>query len=1059
MGPEHETHTSSPSAVAPDAAAGPIDDADGGASLQFGNPSRYRIIAEHGHGGLGRVWRAHDRGLGRDVAIKELLSRGVISEIRFVREALITARLEHPGIVPIHEAGRRDDGTPYYAMKLVSGRPLRDLIEERKTVAERITLLHHVIAVADAIAYAHGRRIIHRDLKPANIIVGDFGETVVIDWGLAKELSDPDDATQSHGGPLGTPDEDVTSAGSVLGTPIYMAPEQERGEPVDQRADVFAIGAMLWELCALPRVPPYDLRHRHRLLQRAGIDWDLMAIIDKAIEPDPARRYPDAGALAADLKAFKAGARIAARSYSLPAMIAHWTRRHRAIALAAMAFLILLVGSVVALAVLYDSSRKNAAVAQDRLVQSHEEQGRRLLLEGEYLRALPYLSEAYTEGDRSISLRFLLARAERLAGQHQATHTHSGFARAAAFRPDGRHVISAAENGEAAVWDAASGDVIARLPAMPEQGPRVRRYPKVSPDGRFAALPRSDGVALWDGTSTHIVGPPSPERIALSSDGRWLAVTAGGELSVWNVASGVRAWTLPSTPKAIQLGWCGDAVLLLGMDQQLRILEPVGARSLPIDGVVGTFAVGPSGQIAVTVDEAVELWHVAGQRRARFPGHGDVTTIALSPDATHLAIGRSTGMIQLYDTTTMAKIEELMGHHGRVSGLAFSEDGSQLASDGSDLTVRTWRVSDGHGVAVLRILRDMPVPGSLRFDAAGQRLVEAASASVRVLAAGDSDAALTIDAREALRAGQFLDEGRSFGASSKGVFQIWSVDSGARRARLEGLPGSMVRVSPDGAKLVAFDENRALTIEIRDVSSDGVIGRLHGHGRLTRAAFDRTGTRIVTGSDQGLVELWDLSGNRLTALPGATSNVATIAFSPDGRQVASGEFAGIVRLWDIASGRAMQVHEIKAIVHAVAFDPAGNRVLAGSADGMLRIWNTSTGELLRSFEHPGEIQAVAIDASGAFAASAARDGTVSVWDAATAALLTEFHHAAWATDVTFSPAGDRLLSTSDDHHAVIWHLDAESRAPEVVAAFVRCHAPYRLVDGRLDVATLSCDRK
>ncbi len=153
------------------------------------DPRRYEFLGEHGRGGLGRVSRAHDRELGRDVAIKELLSRGTANEVRFLREVLITARLEHPGIVPIHEAGRWSDGTPFYAMKLVAGRRLRELLAERTTVAERIGLLHHVIAVADAIAYAHGRNIIHRDLKPANVIVGDFGETIVIDWGLAKDLS------------------------------------------------------------------------------------------------------------------------------------------------------------------------------------------------------------------------------------------------------------------------------------------------------------------------------------------------------------------------------------------------------------------------------------------------------------------------------------------------------------------------------------------------------------------------------------------------------------------------------------------------------------------------------------------------------------------------------------------------------------------------------------------------------------------------------------------------------------------------------------------------------
>src|SRR5205814_807388 len=123
--------------------------------------------------------------------------------------------------------------------------------------------------------------------------------------------------------------------------PAYMAPEQQRGEPVDQRADVFAIGAMLWELCTLERVPPADRDQRRAMLRLGGIDQDLASIIDKAVDPDPRGRYPDAGALAADLKAFKSGVRIAARQYSLPAMLAHWTRRHRTLALSLTAALAL----------------------------------------------------------------------------------------------------------------------------------------------------------------------------------------------------------------------------------------------------------------------------------------------------------------------------------------------------------------------------------------------------------------------------------------------------------------------------------------------------------------------------------------------------------------------------------------------------------------------------------------------------------------------------------------------------------------------------------------------
>jgi WD40 repeat protein len=322
-----------------------LNDASATATQQR-DPKRYQMLGEHGRGGLGRVSRAHDIELGRDVAIKELISRSHISEVRFLREALITARLEHPGIVPVHEAGRWPDGTPFYAMKLVAGRSLRELIADCKTLDERIALLHHVIAVADAIAYAHGRNIIHRDLKPSNVIVGDFGETVVIDWGLAKDLTASEESMVGGGPFRAGHDDGLTSTGAVLGTPAYMAPEQARGEPVDQRADVYAIGAMLWELCVLEPLPPGASGQRRQLLRTSSIDGDLLAIAQKALDPDPDRRYADAGALAADLKAFKAGVRIAARRYSLWALLAHWTRRHRALALAsATAVVVLAAGS------------------------------------------------------------------------------------------------------------------------------------------------------------------------------------------------------------------------------------------------------------------------------------------------------------------------------------------------------------------------------------------------------------------------------------------------------------------------------------------------------------------------------------------------------------------------------------------------------------------------------------------------------------------------------------------------------------------------------------------
>jgi formylglycine-generating enzyme required for sulfatase activity len=331
------------------------------APLQLRDPERYRIIAEHGRGGLGRVMRAVDRELDREVAIKELTKRSEIAEARFFREALITARLEHPGIVPIHEAGCWPDGTPFYVMKLVAGRSIKELIARCASVHDRMALLHHVIAVADAVAYAHARDIIHRDLKPANVIAGEHGETIVLDWGLAKAVGERDVVETDQSTADSAKPDDLTIAGSILGTPLYMPPEQARGERVDQRADVYAIGAMLWELSSPAPIPPNTQERAHALRQH-GVDADLIAIIIKALETDAGRRYRDAGELAKDLHAFRAGARIGARRYSIPALVAHTIRRHRVLAGTIATIVILAVVG----AVLYqrEASRVRAEAAR-----------------------------------------------------------------------------------------------------------------------------------------------------------------------------------------------------------------------------------------------------------------------------------------------------------------------------------------------------------------------------------------------------------------------------------------------------------------------------------------------------------------------------------------------------------------------------------------------------------------------------------------------------------------------------------------------------------------------
>jgi eukaryotic-like serine/threonine-protein kinase len=1055
VSPENPTRTREPSSTAEVPA-----DADGlppPAPVLYGNPARYVVLAEHGRGGLGRVSRAHDLGLGRDVAIKELLLRGGLAEVRFLREALITARLEHPGIVPVHEAGRWPDGRPFYAMKLVSGRPLRALIAERTTIDERIGLLHHVIAVADAIAYAHDRNIIHRDLKPANVIVGDFGETIVIDWGLAKDLTSADDNAPATGSAGGTPDNELTVAGSVLGTPSYMSPEQERGEPVDQRADVFAIGAMLWELCGLEKLPPGDVR-RHRLLRSAGIDDDLIAIIAKASDPDPARRYPHAGALAADLKAFKSGARITARRYSLYAALAHWTRRHRAAALAALAFVAVGIASVTALAALYRSSRSHAQAAHDRLIQSYEEQGRRLLLDGEYLHALPYLAEAYAQGDRSTAVRFLLARAERLASAQLAVHMHATRVRDATFRPDGAHILSVSDRGEAAIWDAATGEVTAVLPAR-TGGPYAAT---VSQNGTFAAIAHPDGVTVWDGARAHTIATGPAERIAIDAAGTRIAVIAGGELSAWSEA-GERLWTASTKAAATHVAWIGDAVVVVGVDTIARVADGRTVVPLAASGpVYASFVSG--GMIATVSGYIVELWDAAGVRLGKIVEPTRVTAVASDRSTGRIAVASADGIVRLYAGPGGTLLSDLVGHRGMVRSMEFNGDGGQLATTGADRTVRIWDVVRHRQVASLLGAQYGNDVGPT-FDASSKRVVTATNqGEVRVFAATDPDAEAVAHSREGVSWVQFFDGGRRFATSGLDAIRTWTSATGALVSEFAMPSPSLAVLSPDGTKLAIInppspDSSQVADAEIRDAVTHGVLARFRGASRFAWAAFDHASQRIVTGSVHREVEVWNLRGERLASFhrpnPRFVNAYLRIGFSPDDRRIVGPSGEQSATIWDIASGRELGSVTLPGGVNSALFDATGSRFLTSGGDRIARLWDADTFALLRTFEFSGSVRLAVVSPSGTLVAALTTDGAVNIMDVASRALLTRFQDEELG-DTAFSPDGDRLI-TGGDNGAVVWHLGLETRPAEVVTAFVRCRVPYRLVETRLEPATPACE--
>jgi len=333
--------------------AAAIDESRSTLGLTDEHGGRYRTMDTLGQGGIGVVVRAFDGHIGREVAIKELkTAKRVIKPAtrrRFVDEARITAQLEHPGIVPVYELGVRADGTVYYAMRCLRGGTLADAMEG-KELDGRLRLIPRLIDVCQAIAYAHSHGVVHRDLKPANVMLGEFGETLVLDWGLAKQQSDT--PTTLRGAAPAESFDSVgamqTMQGQVLGTPAYMPPEQARGDiaSIGAPADVYALGAILYQL--LTGRPPYVGKDGWDVVRKVrereikppsrrepGTPPELEAIAMRALARDPDDRYPDARAMVADLEAFEAGGLVAAHKYSLADHALRWMRRH-ALAIAAV---------------------------------------------------------------------------------------------------------------------------------------------------------------------------------------------------------------------------------------------------------------------------------------------------------------------------------------------------------------------------------------------------------------------------------------------------------------------------------------------------------------------------------------------------------------------------------------------------------------------------------------------------------------------------------------------------------------------------------------------------
>jgi serine/threonine protein kinase len=386
----------------------PVKPVTNGDTLPGNKPPGQRLVVagEIARGGMGAVLRAVDSDIHREIAVKYMLdTRDPKKKIRFIEEAQITGQLEHPNIVPIHELGADAQGRLFFTMKLVHGRSLREILDavraNPRSAPSLAWFLNVLVNACNALAYAHSRGVIHRDLKPGNIMVGDFGEVYVMDWGLAKviPIDDPNATIAIQSSSVssklvtdrGNADE-VTVEGEVLGTPVYMPPEQAAGRvaDLDARSDVYSLGAILYEILTL--TPPYEnqggyvstimkvieggieaphLRAPERA-RKGKIPPELAAIAMKALQRDRGTRYQNVAALRQDIDRFREGRAVSAKEDTTWEAVRKLAWRHPGTALASA------VASVLLLVVLIVSVRINyrARVAAENAYAEKETQAR-----------------------------------------------------------------------------------------------------------------------------------------------------------------------------------------------------------------------------------------------------------------------------------------------------------------------------------------------------------------------------------------------------------------------------------------------------------------------------------------------------------------------------------------------------------------------------------------------------------------------------------------------------------------------------------------------------------
>jgi serine/threonine protein kinase/WD40 repeat protein len=872
---------------------------------------QYARLEELGRGAQSVVLRAMDEFVGREVALKELKDSidpdtssptPAVARARFLREVRLTAQLDHPGIVQIHELAQRPDGTLFSAQKLIRGRTLKARLTHCESLAQRLELLPHLIDVCQALAYAHSQGVIHRDVKPSNIMVGDFGETVLVDWGLAKRRGEQE---SSGGGSAISADPFRTLTGQALGTPAYMSPEQARGAvgEIDERSDVFGLGAILYEI--LTGRVPFEASTAEQAVQNvlAGrlvpvrslspeAPPELVAIAERALHRDPLARYQSADGLARDLLAFRSGHRVGAYEYGSWELVRKFVARNRGLSAVSVVALGVLLVSAATIAWQLYGARLNLAA-------SFLERARAAEQKADWGKAAGYYAASRLHHDSQEARWGSALARERIPRRLFAKSSVDRSYLDVGYDRDGRGIVLAIETGQVIARDLLSGQERWRYQAgerFSDANLLGDGLVRISEPGHLLYLDGITGGLIdnFDLTEPHPCQWGPPIRQVLVGNGTLVTSGPDGEKRWWKV--GVRPVCAASPD--------GKRVAFRDLDGLIHLWDVEGKKEVatrPAPDVSQLFFTAHG--LAAVRSRSVQLFGgPEGDFSIVLPGRGNSPTEtptpsanAVSPDGHWLVVSPiSSSEADLIDLRSRSVVSSVSFAAG-VPRFAFSPAGDQLfvAGLGNGTSLAAWEVAvpstsrafQGTPLMIVyasqdarRILLNLGDPLDPRFElrdqsgtvlltggvgrpglaaflsADGRRIAVSSDHGARVLDAETGRELAQVDCQKCFRLGLSADGSRLL-TGSETRLAIWDVTSAkmvwSETERLGRLSGPL-HLSGDG-RSVLWGKDRTLYVHHEGASPDT---ELQLDQRVMSAAFSYDGTRLAAVT-AGTVGVWD----------------------------------------------------------------------------------------------------------------------------------------------------------------------------------------------------------